>query len=193
MRFSTHRRRCIPLVFVLLAPLSALAQSVTILGDNSAARECFFAAQLAVQMQTTSRSEVQTCSDALLGEILGLRDRAATFINRGILYVALEDYQSAVKDYAAAMRLYPEFGAIYVNRGNLYFLGEQYDTAIQEYDKALELGLKQESVAHLNRGMAYEKLGKFQQAEADYRQALALVPDWHVAKSKLERVLQKIN
>ena len=66
-------------------------------------------------------------------------------------------------------------------------------SAIAEYNKALDLGLRQDYVAHLNRGMAYEKLGKFYEAEADYRQAIALAPEWNMAKSKLERVLIKIN
>ena len=114
------------LVF-LISPATASAQSVTILGNSTDAKECFFSAGLAVQMESTSRSELQTCNKALKNPNLGIRDKAATYVNRGILYVALEDYQMAIKDYANAMKLYPKFGAIYVNRGNLFFIGKSYD------------------------------------------------------------------
>lgn len=178
---------------LLTSPFSAGAQSVTILGDSADARECYFSAGIAIQMQSTSRAEIETCSNALDLQVLRVRDRAATYVNRGILYAANEQYLEAVKDYERAMKLYPKFGAIYVNRGNLFFLGESYDSAIMEYTKALNLDLRQDYVAYLNRGMAYEKLGKLADAESDYRLAIELAPEWSVAKSKLERVLLKIN
>ena len=162
----------------LYTVMDVSAQSVTILGDSEEARECFYSAQLAIQMQSASRSELTPCSNALSSQNLRIRDKAATYINRGIIHVALENYKLAVKDYERAEKLYPEFGAIHVNRGNLFFLGESYDSAILEYNKALDIGLNQTYVAHLNRGMAYEKLGQLQKAEADYREAIALVPEW---------------
>lgn len=185
--FSSFCGLCALLFSGLLA-----AQSVTILGDSGDARECYFAAQIAVQMQSASRSEVETCNNALQ-QNLHLRDRAATLINRGILHVALEEYQKAIDDYATAERLYPEFGAIHVNRGNLFFMSQAYDGAIVEYNKALAMGLRQESVAYLNRGMAYEKLGRLLEAKTDYQQAIELSPEWHVAQSKLDRVIKKLN
>ena len=193
MSFSAKILIFILSIFLGFIPSTSLAQSVTVLGTSAEAQECYFSAQVAIQMQSTSRSEIRACTNALLTQNLGLRDKAGTYINRGILYVALGEYQLAIRDYATAKKLYPKFGAIYVNRGNLFFIGESYDSAIAEYNKALDLGLRQNYVAHLNRGMAYEKLGKFYKAEADYRQAIALAPEWNEAKSKLERVLIKIN
>ena len=181
---------CLLFQFVVI---NAHAQSVTIIGDSEDAQECYFSAQLAVQMQSASRAEVSACTRALMNGNLRLRDKAATFINRGILYVAIEEYKMAIDDYERAEKLYPEFGAIHVNRGNLFFLGESYDNAIQEYNKALDMDLNQTYVAHLNRGMAYEKLGKFHEAEADYREAIDQAPQWQTPKDKLERVLGKIN
>ena len=190
---TTLKRTILACLLFQFSLMHAHAQSVTIIGDSKDAQECFFSAQLAVQMQSASRSEVSACTRALLNGNLRLRDKAATFINRGILYVAIEEYKMAIDDYERAEQLYPEFGAIHVNRGNLFFLGESYDNAILEYNKALDMGLNQTYVAHLNRGMAYEKLGKLQQAEADYRQAIDQAPQWQTPKDKLERVLSKIN
>lgn len=193
MIFSVRTHVSLMVMLMLAIPCSSIAQSVTVLGESADARECYFSAQIAIQMQSASNAEIQDCTNALAFSNLRLRDKAATYINRGILYVAMQEYEAAIKDYARAMELYPEFGAIYVNRGNLFFLGESYDSAITEYSKALDMGLHQDYVAHLNRGMAYEKLGKLYEAEADYRQAIELAPDWIVAKNKLERVLLKIN
>ena len=165
-------------LILMISPITAGAQSVTILGDSGEARECFYSAGLAIQMQSTSSSEIETCSRALSLGNLRLRDKAATYVNRGILYAANEQYQEAVKDYERAMKLYPKFGAIYVNRGNLFFLGQSYDSAILEYTKALNMDLRQDHVAYLNRGMAYEKLGKLSNAESDYRLAIELAPEW---------------
>ena len=146
---------------LLSIPLYSTAQSVSILGDSADARECYFSAEIAIQMHSTSRMEIETCTNALNFQNLRLRDKAGTYINRGILYVAMEEYQKAIKDYARAEKLYPDFGAIHVNRGNLFFMGESYDSAISEYTRALGMDLRQDHVAYLNRGMAYEKLGKY--------------------------------
>lgn len=182
-----------PGLLALLFSSMAMSQSVSVIGGSEQARECFFAAQIAVQMNSSSRSEILTCTNALQTENMNLRDKAATYINRGILHVALEEYKLAIADYARAEKLYPGFGAIHVNRGNLYFISQAYDGAIDEYNKALSVGLKQESVAYLNRGMAYEKLGRLQEAKTDYLQAINLSPEWVIPQSKLERVTNKLN
>ena len=176
-------------IVLLLFSANSVANSVTILGDSPDARECY----LSTQMQTSSNSEIQSCTNTLSFQSMRLRDRAVTFINRGIIYVPLEEYELAIKDYASAKKIHPDFGAIYVNRGNLFFIGESYDSAILEYSKALNMGLSQDYVAHLNRGMAYEKLGRLNEAVAGYREAIELAPEWKAPKSKLERALIKIN
>ena len=191
-KFPVKRMAALCLLFLFVVT-NVSAQSMTIIGDSEDAKECYYSAQLAIQMQSASRSELAACSNALLTQNLRVRDKAATLINRGIIYVALEDYKLAVKDYERAEKLHPEFGAIHVNRGNLFFLGQSYDSAILEYNKALDIGLSQTYVAHLNRGMAYEKLGQLHKAESDYREAIALAPEWKAAQSKLDRVLGKLN
>ena len=46
-------------------------------------------------------------------------------------------------------------------------------------------------IAHYNRGLTYEKMGELDKAEADYRRALQLMPDWSRARNKLDRILNQ--
>ena len=177
----------------LLPPLQAIAQAVSIYGSDPAARECYDSARRAVDFDETLPYSLEPCTQALGQRKLKARDRAATLINRGILNAASKNHSKAIEDYDAARELYPSFGAIYVNRGNIFFLRETYDSAIVEYTKALEAEMSEYQVAHLNRGMAHENLGHYQDAEADYRRALTLAPNWLLAETKLARVLGKMN
>jgi tetratricopeptide (TPR) repeat protein len=175
----------------LLLPLRANAQAVWIYGRNPEARKCFESAKKAVDLGETTRTALRSCTDALESGKLDIKDRAATHVNRGILDMALGDHAKALRDFDAAQGLHPEYGAIYLNRGNVFFHREAYDDAIAEYSKAIEAEMVEVQVAFLNRGMAHESLGHLEAAEADYRKALALEPNWGLAISKLTRVLGK--
>ena len=174
----------------LFLPLRGSAQAVKIYGVDSDARQCFDSARRAVAFGETTPFARNSCTTALASELL-TRDKAATYVNRGILSMALEEYGSALGDFDAAMVLHPEYGAIYVNRGNVFFIQDRYVSAIAEYTKAVAVEMDEYQVAYLNRGMAHEILGDLEAAEADYRRALELAPEWGIAISKLARVLAK--
>jgi len=159
--------------------------------SNTHARDCYRAATIAARIHYTSRKELENCTFALEYTSLSLRDRAATLANRGIIYMALEDYQNAVRDYSTSLRLMPDFGEIYVNIGNVYYMGKIFDKAVQEYTSALEKNTSQGHVAHFNRGMAYEELGDFENAENDYKAALEILPEWSPPRDKLKELISK--
>lgn len=184
------------LVLLLSSPLTVLAQyhdstSMEIMTGNSYARDCYRAASIAARIHYTSSKEIETCTFALDYSALSLRDRAATLANRGIIYMALEDYQRAIQDYTAALNLKPEFGEINVNIGNVYYLGKVFDKAVEEYTAAIEKKTTKAHIAFLNRGMAYENLGDFDKAETDYRSSAQLVPDWALPEVRLDQLLRK--
>ena len=190
---ETHARFCTAIALFLCAlPSVAVAQSITIIGGDSYAKECYMSATLTVQMNSASRSDLANCNRALEYGVLSQRNRMATYVNRGIVYAGMEKYNKAMKDYSTAINMAPETSEAYVNRGNLYFLGALYGRAVTEYTVALDTGLKKEHVAYYNRGMAYEYLKEYGSAEADYRRAIALLPDWTDPHVKLERVLAKV-
>ncbi len=190
------------ILLLLLAPGMTVAQdskfrkyqhstSMDVITGNSYARGCYNAASVAARIHYTSRKEIDQCDMALNYGVMSLRDRAATLTNRGIIYMALESYDEAIADYSNALKLKPEFGEIHVNIGNVYFLGKVFDKAIEEYTQAIELETTKMHIAHINRGMAYESLGDFDNAEADYRAAMEMFPNAALPQVRLDQLLRK--
>ena len=183
--------RALLLVLVVL-PIAGYAQSMSVIGGGSYARNCFMSATLAIQMNSATKENVQECDQAILHGRLTRKDLLATYVNRGILYGAMEEYQKALKDYRTAVDLDPETGEVYVNLGNLYLLSKKFDVAIEQYTTAIELSLAKNHIAHFNRAMAYENNKEFDSAEADYRRAIELSPEWVLPQLRLERMMRNI-
>lgn len=161
-------------------------------GDNTQARHCYQSASIAARIHYASRNDLENCDYALQRTALTPRDRAATLANRGIIYMSLDEYELAIKDYTDAIALKPEFGELNVNIGNIYYLGKAYDRAVTEYTAALDKKTSRPYVAYFNRGMAHESLGNLTSAETDIKTALEMVPGWVAAQKKLDEVQQKI-
>ena len=181
------------LLFLSYCPVNIYAQSVTIIGNGEDARACSFTAESAAGLNFTSIEDLKDCDRALEYGTLSRRDKAATYVNRGIILVALERYQDAFSDYHRAMDLMPELPESYIGRGNIYFLAGKPEQAIEDYNKALKLNISRDYIAYLNLGIVYENLKDYKLAEENYRHALELFPDWGLAKNKLERLLNKQN
>lgn len=176
---------------LLIAPMTVAAQSMTVIGGEFTARQCYMSATLAAQLNMASRQDLDACNYALDHATISIRDRAATFLNRGIINVAIERYDDAKKDYEKARSLAPDHGEIYVNRGNIFFMGQAYDQAVSEYSQAIALGLVKKHIAHFNRALAYEKMKEYGKAEADYRTAIELSPQWDQPKARLQRLQER--
>jgi tetratricopeptide (TPR) repeat protein len=190
------------IIMMILAPGMTVAQdskfekyqhstSMDVITSNNYARNCYRAAGIAARIHYTSHKELLSCDMAMNHGAMSLRDRAATLTNRGIIYMALENYESAINDYSNALKLKPEFGEIHVNIGNVYFLGKVFDKAIEEYTTAIELETTKVHIAYINRGMAYESLGDFDNAETDYRTVMEMLPDAALPQVRLEQLIRK--
>lgn len=163
------------------------AQSMTVLSSGGDARACSLAAELSETL-SPSRADLDYCDRALGQAHLSRRDRAATFVNRGILQARLARYQEAMNDYNEALEIQEELPQAWNGKGNLYFLAERYDDAIAAYEMSLSMDLPAPQVAHYNLGLVYEKIGDAAAAERSYNSALELMPEWVPAKTKLERL-----
>jgi tetratricopeptide (TPR) repeat protein len=105
--------------------------------------------------------------------------QAARHFREGKPYVAI--YQlagpAAANAYAERMREnQANMAAYYVNLAHAEMDGGDYIRAIDDLNKALNLEpLKQ--ALYFDRGICYDKLGKYREAEHDYSQAIELCPN----------------
>ena len=166
---------------VLLASTSAQA-SVTVLGGGLA-RDCSVAA---LKGESGVRYE-SLCTQALDTEMLSPRDRAGTYVNRGVFKLRRAEYAKASGDFNRAVELKPDLGAAYVNRGAAAVGAKRYADGLADLNKAIELGVDEPEKAYYNRALAFEGLDDLKSAYFDYQKALELSPAWEAPKRELAR------
>lgn len=178
-------------VLIFQSHAVSAAQAVTIISNDGDAQKCSIAAHTTAQSGFASHEDLAACDRALDHAHLKKRDLAGTWVNRGIIATALSRYREAFGNYQRALKVMPGLPEAFIGRGNIYFMSGKLDMAIDDYTRALDLNLGREHVAFLNRGMAYEKLKRYEDAEENYRLALEAVPDWKLARQKLSLVRAK--
>lgn len=171
-----------------LAALAALAfaaearASVTVIGGGLA-EAC---SKNALSGKTSAQFE-RVCSEALETETLSPRDRAGTYVNRGVLKMRHQDWIGATKDFDEAVRLSPTMGEAYVNRGAVAIGQHRYADSMADLNKGLTLGVEEPAKVYYNRGLAYEGLDDVKSAYFDYQKAVELSPDWEPPQKELTR------
>jgi tetratricopeptide (TPR) repeat protein len=169
-------------VLVVVVAGSSAQAAVTVLG-NGVAHSCY---QFAEYGGNTTDG-ITTCTFALEQETLSLRDRAATFVNRGILRARKEDAEGALADYNRGLAMDAALAEGYVDRGAAMIALRRYDDAIADIDKGIALGANRPQIAYYDRGIADEALGNIRAAYEDYKKAVEIQPDFHLAADQLSR------
>ena len=170
----------------LLSVAGAAHASNLVIGSGSA-QECSDAAK---NGRNDSRA-VLACTTALEVETLNFRDRARTYVNRGVLQMRQRQFEAARADFDEAASIDPNLGEAYVNRGATFVGEERYIEGVEQIDKGLALGVKDPEKAFFNRGLANEGLGDLKAAYKDYSRAAELKPDWLAPKTELARFTVK--
>jgi tetratricopeptide (TPR) repeat protein len=136
-----------------------------------------------------ARSETATstdrCDAALRGPPMTKRDRLATLVNRGIIYNRAGRIDAALADFNAALEGDAALGEAWLNRGNAQFLLGKYQLAIADYEKSLETDVSKPWIAWYNIGLAREALKDARGARTAYERALAINPEFGLARKKL--------
>jgi tetratricopeptide (TPR) repeat protein len=161
---------------------AAAAGAVTVLGGGMA-REC---SRAALAGESEVRFE-EACNLALETELLNLRDRAGTYVNRGILKLRRKEFASAQWDFNRAIQTKRDLGEAYVNRGAASVGARRYADGLADLNRALELGVEEPEKAYYNRALAYEGLENLKAAYLDYQKAVELKPEWDMPKRELAR------
>jgi len=172
----------VALIGAVLAFASAAGAAVTVIGGGFA-EAC---ANAAITGKSERRFEA-LCTQALSDEMMNSRDRAGTYVNRGVMKLRRLDYDAAVVDFDKAVRIKPDLGEIYVNRGAAQIGLRRYADGMVDLNKGIALGIDEPAKAYYNRALAYEGLDDLKAAYFDYRKALELNPDWNAPKEQLVR------
>lgn len=188
-----NHKRFHKVAFILLFPTLSFAQSVQVSSDNAYPRVCFQTASSASSIKgfELSPNMIEPCNVALVELGLSDEDRAATFVNRGILHAASGSLAEAFSDYEEALNLRPTLGEVFINRGFLYHYENELDLALEDYNRALELNIQEKHLAYFARGIVHEEKNRWSEAAKDYQQSLVHSPDWEPAKTRLEQVLNR--
>ena len=125
---------------------------------------------------------------------IALYPTAEGFTFLGWTYSMRGRLEEAITECKRALEIDPDFGNPYNDIGAYLIEKGELDEAIPWFQKAMH-AKRYESPAfpHLNLGRVYEKKGDWTEAIASYKQALALNPDYVLAKRSLGRLVSMLN
>jgi len=141
----------------------------------------------AAQWGDTAGNGADLCTQVLAVTTLSDHDKAATYVDRGAVYLQHRKFAQAQADFEAAIKIAPDLGNAYVNHGAAMIGQKRYAEGIADIDKGLPLNPDQPEKAYFNRAIADENLGDRAAAMADYQKASALQPNWAAPKAELAR------
>lgn len=180
------------LTFAVEASSQPMMEHLVVVGGGTYGADCYEASSAALQFGVGDRDGILSCTRALEHGDMAESFRTAVYVNRGIIYAAMGDYDRAASDYDRAESMNDQIPEIYINRGNLWFSMARYSDAVHAYTRAMELNMRDPQVGYLNRGFAQEKQGNLEAALADYSQALDIAPGWNFVEQKIEALRQRI-
>jgi len=169
-------------ILVICAVASSADAAISVIG-NSSANSCYRSAEFGGD----DPAGIRMCTYALQQEGLTARDKAATFINRGILRSRSGDANGALADYDKGLSIDTSLGEGYVDRGATYIALRQYNDALRDINRGLDMGARRPHIAYYDRAIVNEALGNIRGAYQDYKKAVELEPDFTLATQQLSR------
>ena len=89
----------------------------------------------------TSQLKISSCTAVIGAGTFTGKDLAFAFNNRGSAYYADRDYDRAIADYNAAIKLKPDDALSFGNRGIAYFTKQDYDRAAADFTEFASIRL----------------------------------------------------
>lgn len=155
----------------------------TVVMGGAAARDCYEAAR----RTGAFRNDIQSCLSALEDIRLSVEDRAATYVNLGILMRRRGNMRGAINAYDRAIGLTPGLAEAWVNRGAAHLSLGDAQAGLADLDQALRLEPERPEFALMNRAVAHEALGDLDAAYADLLAALDIDPEFEPALTMISR------
>ena len=100
------------------------------------------------------------------------------FNTRGVLLSGLRQFDRAIADFDAAIRLQPNYSNAFENRGDAYQYKGELDRAIEDYDRAIEFEQKSSRVLY-NRAVAFAAKGDLERAAGEFQRAAEIASSPH--------------
>lgn len=166
----------------LVIPLS-LTHSAVITVGGPLSRICYEAA-LAGDDRS---SAIEGCTRALNEEGMMPRDRAATYVNRGIINMMQGHDADADADFNSALVLNRDLPDAWLNKGFLRIRNGDGRDALPLLQEGISRNPDRQALAIFARGVAYEQMGDFGSAYRDLKRAHSLEPRWALPKEYLTR------
>ena len=167
-------------VAAVIFPLSATNGAVLTLG-GPLSHLCYESA-----LSADGRSlAIEGCTRALQEESLETPDRAATYVNRGILFMSGGRFNDADADFDTALKLDRNLPDGWLNKGFLRLRQGNGRDALPLIQRGIDSGASRQALAFFARGVAYEQMGEFALAYADLKRAQKLEPGWSLPRDYL--------
>lgn len=109
----------------------------------------------------------------LLNQSIKAKPTAERYQLRGIAYQVLQEYEKALADFEASLKLNQRNARLYVNRGNIYRLQQKYQQALSDLNHAIQMDRNSANAFHI-RGLINFEMEKTQQAIDDYSESIRL-------------------
>lgn len=141
------------------------------------------------------QGDFQTAVDLFTVLIDQAPSNAKVYKNRGVAYMGLKYYDSAISDLNRAIELDPELEGIYSNLGAAWHYKNNYAKAIENYD--IEISKRPNVYStYFNRAISKTELEDYDGALEDLAVSIDLKPDnyWAVAyKGDVHMKLEQVN
>lgn len=95
------------------------------------------------------------------------------YLQRGLAYNHLEEYEKALQDFNHVLELDPDNVDAYNFRGTMYYRIGNYEQALEDYNRAMEID-PDYALLYFNRGYVKVELGKIESAIADFEKGASL-------------------
>jgi tetratricopeptide (TPR) repeat protein len=118
---------------------------------------------------------------------IALRPCYEGYLNRGILYMDLKNYDAALADLDIALKFDSLRYEPYNNKGIIYYETGNYPLALKYYNKSIQLN-PNDSKAYSGRGLTRQAMNDADGAMNDFDKAIALSPsfDWYLNRAVLK-------
>lgn len=107
---------------------------------------------------------------------LSIPPKAQNQLSRGVAKLHKRDLQGSLRDFAAAIAIYPNYYEAYYDQGIAQSILRQNDQALDSFQKAIDLSEGKYPRAEFGYGLVLSRVGRFVEAEAVIRRGLEEAP-----------------